>query len=158
MCTSISCNINISSLQCSFLWKMFVKCLWFSFPLIPRAFSANHSSMSVSLSASLSAVSKILSISLHPIPPPLCTVPLKFQGENVAYCWGLRVSMEKGGEQEGGISLCELCLHFNSQYHACIVSVIQSVSSLKSYQRVVMNLIMIYNLSVMLLECLSVSS
>ena len=99
-----------------------------------------------------------LSISLHPIPPHISTVPLNFQAENAAYCWGLRVSMEEGGEQEGGISLCELCLHFNSQYHACIVSVIQSVSSLKSYQRVLMNLIMIYNMSVMLLECLSVSS
>ena len=54
---------------------------------------------------SLSAVSKILSISLHPIPPPLCTVPLKFQGENVAYCWGLRVSMEEGGAGGGHIPL-----------------------------------------------------
>ena len=45
----VRCSINISSLKCNFLSKMFVKCLWFSFPLIPRAFSANQSSMCLSV-------------------------------------------------------------------------------------------------------------
>ena len=154
MCTSISCSINISSLQCSFLWKMFVKCLWFSLVQIIRP--------CMSLCLPLCPL-RHKSYPSYPSYAPYSTPSLYSPTQVPGGKRGILLGVEgfhggRGGEQEGGISLCELCLHFNSQYHACIVSVIQSVSSLKSYQRVVMNLIMIYNLSVMLLECLSVSS